>query len=58
MHCDNFGLYDVPKVVMDRSWINKPRTTDEYEIGVERFLQYAQRNAVVVLMEEDFDVRV
>ena len=45
MHCDNFGLYDVPKVVMDRSWINKPRTTDEYEIGVERFLQYAQRNA-------------
>ena len=30
---------------MDRSWMNKPRITKEYEEGVEEFLQFAQRNA-------------
>ena len=29
---------------MDRSWINARRTSDEYENGVEHFLQFARQN--------------
>ena len=30
---------------MDRNWINYVRISDEYERGVEEFIQFAQRNA-------------
>jgi len=30
---------------MDRNWINVVRISDEYERGVEEFIQFAQRNA-------------
>jgi len=30
---------------MDRNWINFVRISDEYERGVEEFIQFAQRNA-------------
>jgi len=30
---------------MDRDWINSVRISDEYERGVEEFIQFAQRNA-------------
>jgi len=30
---------------MDRNWINFVRISDEYEIEVEEFIQFAQRNA-------------
>jgi len=30
---------------MDRNWINFVCITDEYERGVEKFTQFAQRNA-------------
>ena len=29
---------------MDRSWIDAPRTSDEYEHGVDEFLDYATKN--------------
>ena len=32
---------------MDRSWINVVRISDEYERGVEEFIQFAQRNAII-----------
>ena len=32
---------------MDRSWINAVRISDEYERGVEEFIQFAQRNAII-----------
>jgi len=31
---------------MDRNWINFVRISDEYERGVEEFIQFAQRNAI------------
>jgi len=31
-------------VNMDRSWITASRMSDEYEKGVEKFLQFAKRN--------------
>ena len=33
-----------PHCFMDRSWIYARRTTDEYEKGVEEFLEFARRN--------------
>jgi len=36
------------KVVMDRSWITASRISDEYENGVEEFLQFAKRNGIGV----------
>jgi len=30
---------------MDRDWINFVRISDEYERGVEKFIQFAQHNA-------------
>jgi len=35
-------------VVMDRSWITVSRISDEYENGVEEFIQFAKRNEVGV----------
>ncbi|KAK7346843.1 hypothetical protein VNO80_21366 [Phaseolus coccineus] len=32
--------------IMDRSWIHCARISDEYERGVEEFIQFAQRNAI------------
>ena len=32
---------------MDRGWINDVRISDEYERGVEEFIQFAQRNAII-----------
>jgi len=29
---------------MDRNWINYVRISDEYERGVDEFIQFAQRN--------------
>jgi len=37
---------------MDRNWINSLRISDEYERGVEEFIQFAQRNALIVVMME------
>jgi len=31
---------------MDRNWINYVRISDEYERGVEEFIQFAQPNAI------------
>ena len=31
---------------MNRNWINFVRISDEYEKGVEEFIQFAQRNAI------------
>ena len=31
---------------MDRNWINSLRISDEFERGVEEFIQFAQRNAI------------
>jgi len=31
---------------MDRNWINSLRISDEYERGVEKFIQFAQHNAI------------
>jgi len=31
---------------MDRNWINSLHISDEYERGVEEFIQFAQRNAI------------
>jgi len=31
---------------MDRNWINFVHITDEYERGVEEFIQFAQRNVI------------
>jgi len=30
---------------MDQNWINSVRISDEYERGVQEFIQFAQRNA-------------
>jgi len=38
---------------MDRNWINSLQISDEYERGVEEFIQFAQRNK----MEQRSDVR-
>ena len=35
---------------MDQSWMKTPHTSDEYENGVEDFLQFAQQNAPVMGM--------
>ena len=34
----------VINVVMDHSWINARRTSEEYEYGVEQFLKFVERN--------------
>jgi len=31
---------------MDRNWINSLRISDEYERGVEEFIQFSKRNAI------------
>ena len=31
--------------IMDRSWMQASHTSDEYENGVEQFLQFAELNA-------------
>ena len=31
---------------MDQNWINSFRISDEYERGVEEFIQFAQRNTI------------
>ena len=35
-------------VVMDRSWITVSQISDEYENGVEEFIQFVKRNGVEV----------
>jgi len=42
--CMKFFIY----VVMDQSWITSSRITNEYEKGVEEFLQFAKRNGAGV----------
>ena len=33
---------------MDRSWIKAPHISEDYQNGVEDFLQFAQKNALVL----------